>query len=165
MLTFSQNYACEDCGISIEELSPRMFSFNNPYGACPSCTGLGIAAACQIPTSSCRTRRLSILGGAITASGWNNVRGDTISRMYFEALAEKVPFQSLIAPIRDLSGRGAATVILYGTGGEKLTLHYDQAAGQAARSYQPFEGIAANLERRYRETQSPAMRAESSKSA
>ena len=81
-LTFSQNYACEDCGISIEELSPRAFSFNNPYGACPSCTGLGTQLRVD-PELIMPNPSLSILGGGIVASGWNNVRGDTISRMYF----------------------------------------------------------------------------------
>ena len=79
-LTFSQNYACEDCGISIEELSPRAFSFNNPYGACPSCTGLGTQLRVD-PELIMPNPSLSILGGGIVASGWNNVRGDTISRM------------------------------------------------------------------------------------
>ena len=155
-LTFSQNYSCEDCGVSIEELSPRAFSFNNPYGACPTCTGLGtrlrVDPALIMPNPS-----LSILGGGIVASGWNNVRGDTISRMYFEALSKKYRFR-LDAPIRDLPEE-ARKVILYGTGGEKLTLHYDQQRGKGTL-YQPFEGVANNLERRYRETQSPAMRAE-----
>ena len=155
-LTFSQNYSCEDCGVSIEELSPRAFSFNNPYGACPTCTGLGTRLRVD-PELIMPNPSLSILGGGIVASGWNNVRGDTISRMYFEALSKKYRF-SLDAPIRDLPEE-ARKVILYGTGGEKLTLHYDQQRGKGTL-YQPFEGVANNLERRYRETQSPAMRAE-----
>ena len=155
-LTFSQNYSCEDCGISIEELSPRAFSFNNPYGACPTCTGLGTRLRVD-PELIMPNPSLSILGGGIVANGWNNVRGDTISRMYFEALSKKYRFR-LDAPIRDLPEE-ARKVILYGTGGEKLTLHYDQQRGKGTL-YQPFEGVANNLERRYRETQSPAMRAE-----
>ena len=155
-LTFSQNYSCEDCGVSIEELSPRAFSFNNPYGACPTCTGLGTQLRVD-PELIMPNPSLSILGGGIVASGWNNVRGDTISRMYFEALSKKYRFR-LDAPIRDLPEE-ARKVILYGTGGEKLTLHYDQQRGKGTL-YQPFEGVANNLERRYRETQSPAMRAE-----
>ena len=155
-MTFSQNYACEDCGISIEELSPRSFSFNNPYGACPTCTGLGtqlrVDPALIMPNPS-----LSLLDGGIVASGWGNIRGDTISRMYFEALAKRYHFK-LDQPIRELSDE-AKNAILYGTGEEKLTLHYDQKRGKGTL-YQPFEGIAANLERRYHETQSPAMRAE-----
>lgn len=99
-LTFSQNYSCEDCGVSIEELSPRAFSFNNPYGACPTCTGLGTQLRVD-PELIMPNPSLSILGGGIVASGWNNVRGDTISRMYFEALSKKYRFR-LDAPIRDL---------------------------------------------------------------
>ncbi len=155
-LLFSQNYACENCGISIEELSPRSFSFNNPYGACPTCTGLGVQLKVD-PELVIPNPALSILDGAITASGWANVRGDTISRMYFEALAKKYHFR-LDEPVRDLSDE-AKKIILYGTGGEKLTLHYDQERGRGTLN-QPFEGVANNLERRYRETQSPAMRAE-----
>lgn len=86
-LLFSQNYACEDCGVSIEELAPRMFSFNNPFGACPACTGLGSQLKVD-PELVIPNKSLSILDGAICASGWNNVRGDGISRMYFDALAK-----------------------------------------------------------------------------
>ena len=155
-MTFSQNYACEDCGISIEELSPRAFSFNNPYGACPTCTGLGTQLRVD-PTLIMPNPDLSILEGGIVASGWGNIRGDTISRMYFEALSKKYHFR-LDQPIRELPEE-VIKVILYGTGGEKLTLQYDQQRGKGVL-YQAFEGIAANLERRYRETQSSSMRAE-----
>ena len=155
-MTFSQNYACEDCGISIEELSPRAFSFNNPYGACPTCTGLGTQLRVN-PDLIMPNPNLSLLEGGIVASGWGNIRGDTISRMYFEALAKKYHFR-LDQPIRELSDE-VKKVILYGTGGEKLTLKYDQQRGKGTL-YQPFEGVAANLERRYKETQSPSMRAE-----
>ncbi len=103
-ILFSQNYACEDCGISIEELSPRMFSFNNPYGACPTCTGLGAQLKVD-PDLIIPNRKLSILEGAITASGWNNIKGDSISRMYFEALAKKYGFK-LTTPVEELSGGG-----------------------------------------------------------
>ena len=126
-ILFYQNYACEDCGVSIEELSPRAFSVNNPYGACPTCTGLGTRLRVD-PELIMPNPSLSILGGGIVASGWNNVRGDTISRMYFEALSKKYRFR-LDAPIRDLPEE-ARKVILYGTGGEKLTLHYDQQRGK-----------------------------------
>ena len=155
-MTFSQNYACEDCGISIEELSPRAFSFNNPYGACPTCTGLGTQLRVD-PDLIMPNPNLSLLDGGIVASGWGNIRGDTISRMYFEALAKKYHFR-LDQPIRELSEE-AKKVILYGTGGEKLTLQYDQQRGKGTL-HQAFEGVAANLERRYKETQSPSMRAE-----
>ena len=155
-ILFSQNYACEDCGVSMEELTPRMFSFNNPFGACPTCMGLGsqmkIAPDLIIPNKD-----LSIVEGAITASGWNNVKGDGISRMYFDALSKKYKFK-LNTPIKDLP-KEIMDVILYGTGGEKLTLHYDQPRGQGTL-YQPFEGIVNNLERRYRETQSDSVKRE-----
>ncbi len=155
-LTFSQNYACEDCGISIEELSPRMFSFNNPYGACPTCTGLGSQLKVD-PELIVPNRELSIRDGAIAASGWKNIRGDSIARMYFEALADKYHF-SLDEPYGDIN-REAQKAILYGTNGEKLTLHYDQARGRGTL-YQPFEGVLNNLERRYRETQSDSTKKE-----
>ena len=82
-ILFSQNYACEDCGVSIEELTPRMFSFNNPYGACPACTGLGSQLKVD-PELIIPNKDLSILEGAITASGWSNIKSDGIARMYFE---------------------------------------------------------------------------------
>ena len=149
-LLFSQNYACEDCGISIEELSPRSFSFNNPYGACPTCSGLGSQLKVD-PDIVIPNKDLSILEGAICASGWNNIRGDGISRMYFDALSKKYKFK-LDTPVKKLSPE-VMDVILYGTKGEKLTLHYDQPRGKGTL-YQPFEGIINNLERRHRETHS-----------
>ncbi len=155
-ITFSQNYACEDCGVSIEELSPRMFSFNNPYGACPACTGLGSQMKID-PERILPNRSLSILEGAITASGWNHIKSDGISRMYFDALAKKYKFK-LSDPVEKLSAE-VVDIILYGTKGEKLTLNYDQPRGKGTL-YQPFEGIINNLERRYRETQSDAMKRE-----
>ena len=155
-ITFSQNYACEDCGVSIEELSPRMFSFNNPFGACPACTGLGAQLKVD-PDRILPNRSLSILEGAITASGWNHIKSDGISRMYFDALAKKYKFK-LTDPVEKLSGE-VLDIILYGTRGEKLTLNYDQPRGKGTL-YQPFEGIINNLERRYRETQSDAMKRE-----
>ncbi len=155
-LTFSQNYACEDCGISIEEFSPRMFSFNNPYGACPTCTGLGsqmkIDPALIVPDGS-----RSIREGAIVAPGWKNIRTDGIARMYFEALASRYHF-SLDDPYQ-LINKEAKQAILYGTQGEVLTLHYDQARGRGTLK-QAFEGIVRNLERRYEETQSDSTRKE-----
>ena len=153
-ILFSQNYACEDCGISIEELSPRMFSFNNPYGACPTCTGLGAQLKVG-PDLIIPNRKLSILEGAITASGWNNIKGDSISRMYFEALSTKYGFK-LTTPVEELPEE-VMDVILYGTKGEKLKLTYDRENGKGTLM-QAFEGVVNNLERRYRETQSDAMR-------
>ena len=155
-ILFSQNYACEDCGVSIEELTPRMFSFNNPYGACPTCTGLGSQLKVD-PDLIIPNKNLSILEGAITASGWNNIKSDGISRMYFDALAKKYRFK-LDTPVKDLPPE-VMDVILYGTKGEELTLHYDQPRGKGTL-HQPFEGIVNNLERRYKETQSDAVRRE-----
>lgn len=155
-LSFSQNYACEDCGISIEELTPRMFSFNNPFGACPTCTGLGSQLKAD-PALIIQDGGKSILDGAIQASGWNNIRGDGISRMYFDALSKKYKF-SLTDPWDSLSGE-AKDIILYGTKGETLELHYDQPRGKGVLK-QAFEGICNNIERRYKETQSDASRRE-----
>ena len=155
-ILFSQNYACEDCGISIEELSPRMFSFNNPFGACPTCTGLGSQLKVD-PTLVIPNPALSLLDGAICASGWSNIRGDGISRMYFEALAKKYHF-SLRDPVETLPP-AVMDIILYGTKGEKLELEYDQPRGKGVL-YQAFEGVIPNLERRYRETQSDGVRDE-----
>ena len=155
-LSFSQNYACEDCGISMEELTPRMFSFNNPFGACPTCTGLGNQLKAD-PALIVQDGEKSILNGAIQASGWNNIRGDGISRMYFDALSKKYKF-SLTEPWNSLSNE-AKNIILYGTKGETLELHYDQPRGKGVLK-QAFEGICNNIERRYKETQSDASRKE-----
>ncbi len=155
-LSFSQNYACEDCGISLTELEPRMFSFNNPAGACPHCTGLGFQLVADedlvIPDKS-----KSIFEGAIQASGWQSARTDSIFRMYFEALAQKYHF-SLTVPVRELS-REAMDVILYGTKGEKLRMTYNRGNGMGVLE-QPFEGVLNNISRRFRETQSDAARKE-----
>ncbi len=155
-LSFSQNYACEDCGISIEELAPRMFSFNSPFGACPTCTGLGSQMKAD-PQLVVPNPSLSILEGAIAAYGWHNVRGDSIARMYFEALGKKYGFD-LNTPFQDLSDQ-AKDVILNGTKGEKLKLSYQRADGKGTFQ-QAFEGILNNVERRFAETQSDASRKE-----
>ena len=155
-LTFSQNYACDDCGVSIEELTPRMFSFNNPYGACPTCTGLGSQLKAD-PTLIIPDDSLSILDGAIVAPGWNSIRSDGISRMYFEALAKKYQF-SLRTPVKELPTE-VRQIIFYGTKGEKLEMYYDQPRGKGVL-YQAFEGVANNLERRFAETQSDASKKE-----
>ena len=155
-ISFSQNYACEDCGISIEELVPRLFSFNNPYGACPTCTGLGtqmlVDPALIIPNPN-----LSIMDGGIAASGWGNIKGDSISRMYFDALAKRYHFK-LNEPIKNFSEE-ALSAILYGTKGEPLQLRYEKNEGYGVIRRE-FEGIVNNLQRRYSETQSPGMRAD-----
>ena len=153
---FSQNYACEDCGISLSELEPRMFSFNNPAGACPECTGLGFQLVAD-PDLVIPDKSKSIFDGAIQASGWSNARTDSIFRMYFEALAKKYHF-SLNVPVSELSEE-AMDVILYGTRGEKLSMTYNRGNGMGVLE-QPFEGILNNISRRFRETQSDAARKE-----
>ena len=155
-LSFSQNYACEDCGVSIEELAPRLFSFNSPFGACPTCTGLGMQLKVD-PTLVIPDESKSILDGAVVATGWNSIRSDGISRMYFDALSKRYNF-SLRTPYAQLSNE-VKDIILYGTKGEKLTLEYDQPRGKGTL-HQAFEGIANNLERRYIETQSDASKKE-----
>ncbi len=158
-MLFSQNYACPDCGVSIEELTPRMFSFNTPYGACPKCDGLGMQLLIDpeliIPDDS-----LSISQGAINATGWG-WGADSIAAMYYNALAEKYGF-TLDTPVCDLP-KGVKDILLYGTKGEPLDLTYERErknSSFAGKFSRPFEGICKNLERRYYETQSPAMRAE-----
>ncbi len=155
-LSFSQNYACEDCGISLTELEPRMFSFNNPAGACPSCTGLGFQL---VPDEDLviPDKTKSIFDGAIQVSGWSSARTDSIFRMYFEALAQKYRF-SLTVPVQELP-REALDIILHGTKGEKLRMTYNRGTGMGVLE-QPFEGIMNNISRRYRETQSDAARKE-----
>ena len=155
-LSFSQNYACEDCGISLTELEPRMFSFNNPAGACPHCTGLGFQLVAD-PALVIPDREKSILDGAIQAPGWSSARTDSIFRMYFEALAQKYHF-SLNVPVKQLPD-SAMDVILNGTRGEKLRMTYNRGSGMGILE-QPFEGILPNISRRFRETQSDAARKE-----
>jgi len=155
-LTFSQNYACPEHGMSMEELTPRMFSFNNPFGACPTCMGLGMMLKMDesiiIPNQS-----LSLAQGAISVSGWQSDSKDTIASMYFNALAERYDF-SVTTPWRELSDT-AKHVLLYGTGSEKLHIAYSREFGSGTFDA-PFEGVVNNMERRYRETQSDAAKQE-----
>ena len=155
-ISFSQNYACDDCGISIDELTPRLFSFNNPSGACPKCSGLGMQMLID-PDLIMPNPNISILDGGIVASGWGNVKNDGISKMYFDALSKRYHFK-LNEPISKLSD-DARNAILYGTKGEPLQLHYEKSEGFGVIKRE-FEGIVTNLERRYRETQSQSVRAE-----
>ena len=155
-LSFSQNYACEDCGVSLSELEPRMFSFNNPAGACPHCTGLGFQLVAD-PELVVPDKTKSIMDGAIQVSGWQSARTDSVFRMYFEALAQKYRF-SLTVPFSELSPE-AVDVIFYGTKGDKLRMTYNRGNGMGVLE-QPFEGILNNISRRYRETQSDAARKE-----
>ena len=155
-ISFSQNYACEDCGINLSELEPRMFSFNNPAGACTACTGLGFQLVAD-PDLVIPDKSKSIFDGAIQVVGWSNARTDSIFRMYFEALAQKYHF-SLTEPVSTLSPE-ALDVVLNGTKGEKLRMTYNRGNGMGVLE-QPFEGILNNVSRRYRETQSDAARKE-----
>ena len=154
-MLFSQNYACPECGISIGELTPRMFSFNNPYGACPTCTGLGVLMKMD-PAIIMPDRSLSLNQGAIQVSGWNSGEFDSMAHTYLEALSQRYGF-SLDVPVSELPD-SAMDILLYGTKGEKVPIHYTRGDGGGTFSA-PFEGIVTNLERRYRETNSDAMKA------
>ncbi len=151
---FSQNYACPECGVSIEELTPRMFSFNNPYGACPACTGLGALMKID-PNLIIPDRTKSLNEGAIHVTGWNSGDQDSMLQMYLQAMAEKYGF-SLDAPVCDLPDE-ALDKLLYGTRGEKLRVAYSREGSSGSFSA-PFEGIVTSLERRYRETSSESMK-------
>lgn len=155
-LMFSQNYACPEHGASIDELTPRMFSFNNPFGACKTCSGLGTFMKVD-PALIIPNKKLSVNQGAIKASGWNVADGGSISRMYFDALAKKYKF-SLDVPVEMLS-KDALDVILYGTKGEKIQMKRVTEYGKGTYM-NDFEGIVSNLERRYRETGSEWARSE-----
>ncbi|MEF2795942.1 MAG: excinuclease ABC subunit UvrA, partial [Hydrogeniiclostridium sp.] len=143
------NYACPEHGYSIEELTPRMFSFNNPYGACPKCTGLGVFMKID-PDRVIPDWTKSINAGGLKGSGWA-MEGNTIAAMYMNALAERYHF-SLDTPLGELP-KEIIDVLLYGTKGEKLRLHRETASGKATYEAE-FEGIINNLDRRFRETQS-----------
>ncbi len=147
---FSQNYACPEHGISIDELSPRMFSFNSPYGACPTCTGLSFFMRVD-PDLVIPDKSKSIRDGAINAPGWSKSDYSSISKMYFDALGRKYNF-TLDDPINSLSD-DAVEAILCGTKGEKLVMQRETAYGSGNYNAE-FEGIVNNLERRYKETTS-----------
>jgi len=155
-MLFSQNYACPDCGISIEELTPRMFSFNSPYGACPTCNGLGVLMEID-PDLVIPNRNLSLAEGAIVAPGWNSGKEDSMAWMYMKALSEHYGFD-LDTPVKDL-GDEIINIILYGTGKEKIRVDYTRDYGTGS-FMAPFEGIINNLQRRYRETNSDYSRDE-----
>ena len=153
-IMFSQNFACTDCGISIEELTPRMFSFNNPYGACPSCAGLGSLMKID-PDLVIMDRSKSLAEGAINVGGWNFANEDAYSRMYLIALAEHYGF-SIYTPVEKLP-QGIVDKILYGTDGEKIKIRYDREYGSGS-FMAPFEGVITSMDRRYRETKSEGMK-------
>ena len=148
-ITFSQNYACPEHGVSVDELSPRMFSFNNPYGACKKCTGLGVFMKID-PQLIIPDKRLSINKGGLKASGWA-MEGSSIAAMYMRGLSEHYPF-SLDTPLGELPPE-IIDILLYGTKGEKIKLRRDSMYGSG--SYMaPFEGVINNLERRFHDTSS-----------
>ena len=154
-MLFSQNYACPDCGISFEELTPRMFSFNNPFGACPSCTGIGYLMKMDedliIPDKN------KTLYDGVKAFGSSVMkRGDTMAKMYFESIARHYGIEIKGVPIKKLP-RDFLENILYGTGDEKINFEYTSAAG-TRRFTAPFEGVLPTLERRHNETKSQGMR-------
>lgn len=149
-LLFSQNFACPEHGACIDELSPRMFSFNNPFGACPTCTGLGIFLKVD-PNLIIPNKKLSIREGAIRASGWSNADSGTIAEMYYQALGKEYGF-TLDTPICDFS-KEAYNALLYGTGGKKLKMQRKNVYGTGTYNTE-FEGIVNNMERRYKESTS-----------
>lgn len=150
--TFSENFACIDCGINISEISPRLFSFNSPHGACPACTGLGFNHEFDVDLII-PDRSKSIREGAI--EGWHK---GNIAAAYLAGVAEKYEF-SLDAPLEELTDK-QMQAILYGSGNEKINFDYTDGYGHRHRYFVPFEGIIGNLTRRYRETQSESMREE-----
>ncbi|MBE7011692.1 MAG: excinuclease ABC subunit UvrA [Ruminococcaceae bacterium] len=149
-ITFSTNYACDDCGISIDELTPRMFSFNTPYGACPKCMGIG-ALTMVDPDNVIPDKTKSIAEGAIVATGWANTDETTIARMYYEGLGKRYNF-TLDTPVCEMS-KEAVDALLYGTKGEKLKLNVDRRYTKGIQ-YASFEGLVNNLARRHDETNS-----------
>lgn len=155
-MLFSQNYACPDHGVSVEELAPRMFSFNNPFGACPTCTGLGVYLSVD-PERVFKDKTLSLNQGAISTSGWSYLEGGTMVQMYFEAVANDCGF-SLDTPVCDIP-QEKLDVLLYGTNGRKIKMIRRQEYG-TGEYMAPFEGIVNNLERRYKETKSDWVREE-----
>jgi len=153
-LLFSQNFACTDCGISIGEITPRMFSFNNPFGACPTCGGLGYLLKID-PDMVIPDKSKSLAEGAISCAGWNIASEDGYARMYINALARHYNF-SVDTPVEKLPKK-IVDIILYGTKGEKIKVDYDKEYGSGS-FMAAFEGIINSMERRYKETQSESMK-------
>lgn len=153
-MLFSQNYACADCGISIEELTPRMFSFNNPYGACPHCDGLGSLLKID-PDLVIQDKSKSLIDRALSAGGWNFSNEDAYSRMYLDALAKHYGFD-VNTPVEKLPKK-ILDIILYGTKGEKIKVEYNKEYGSGT-FMTTFEGIINSMERRYRETKSESQK-------
>ena len=146
IMSFSQNFACDDCGISLQELTPRLFSFNNPYGACDNCDGLGALSKID-PNLVIADENLSIINGAISATGWATAnKKDSMAYMYFTALADYYGFD-VNTPYKDLP-KDIQDIILYGTGDTNIPMNYERSYGSGKYSA-PFEGVITNLERRY----------------
>lgn len=146
IMSFSQNFACDDCCISLQELTPRLFSFNNPYGACDNCDGLGALSKID-PDLVIADENLSIINGAISATGWANAnKKDSMAYMYFTALADYYGFD-VNTPYKDLP-KDIQNIILYGTGDTNIPMNYERSYGSGKYSA-PFEGVITNLERRY----------------
>ena len=146
IMSFSQNFACDDCGISLQELTPRLFSFNNPYGACDNCDGLGALSKID-PDLVVADENLSIIDGAISATGWASAnKKDSMAYMYFTALADYYGFD-VNTPYKDLP-KDIQDIILYGTGDTNIPMNYERSYGSGKYSA-PFEGVITNLERRY----------------
>ena len=145
-MLFSQSYACPEHGVSVEELTPRMFSFNNPFGACPHCTGLGVFQEID-PKLVVPNRDLSIRQGAIKAVGWNSLDDNSIAMMYYQAISEKYGI-SLDVPVKELS-KEQLNLFLYGTKEDPLFLHRTTAGGRTEGFRAPFEGVISNLKRRF----------------
>lgn len=156
-IIFSSNYACPDCGISMEELSPRMFSFNSPFGACDNCNGLGVLMEID-PDLIIPNRSLTLSEGAINAPGWNTINGDTIASAYLSALSKRYGF-GLNTPIEDLDPK-VVDIILYGTGDDAPIKVEYESRFRSGTFISTFEGIIPNLQRRYAETQSESSREE-----
>ena len=154
-ILFSQNFACPDCGISVEELTPQMFSFNNPYGACPACSGLGSFRKID-PDLVVTDYSKSLAEGAINAGGWNFANSDSYGYAYLAALAKHYGFD-INTPVGKLPKR-ILDIILNGTGDEKIKVSYDRGENGRGTFYAPFEGVITSMERRYMETTSEGMK-------
>jgi len=151
-LTFSQHFACADCGVSLEDIEPRMFSFNAPSGACPDCTGLGVQMKFD-PDLIIPNNQLALSQGAINVMGWNSIASaNGMSSAIFRGLAEKYDFD-IDTPYRDLSEE-SKNIVLYGTNGERVVVEYINSHGEEKTYRWAFEGVINNMQRRYKETTS-----------
>ncbi|HHV30537.1 excinuclease ABC subunit UvrA [Acetivibrio mesophilus] len=153
-ILLSQNFACTECNVSMEEITPRMFSFNNPYGACPECTGLGSLMRID-PDLVIPDKKISLADGAVRATGWNIANGESYARMYIDALARHYKF-SVDTPVEKLPPH-ILDIILYGNNGEKIKIDYEREDERGSFTAS-FQGIVNSMERRYKETNSESMK-------